>query len=377
MILKLLFLIPLLVIGIICSWTDVRQGKIRNKWVGLGFAWVLILYVSLIVYNYFFIHQLDNIGYIKDMLINGFVALVLGYILWNFKFLAAGDAKLFALYAFLIPPEFYAKSYYLYFPSFVLLINIFIPLLFFLTIKAFGFAVREFLGKLGKISFGNISKRENLKKVRKITLGILRMYVFFSLTFIVLQTAIRGMSEAFGGFLQGGTATYLFVFLFFIYRGFFRLVSGNKLLSFGITFVGIGCAVYLILTGQIPFLLNVVKLALIFMTMIGIIYRLLDYYIERKEVRKVDPQEIEEGMFLSTKSLDEEIKKKIGGFGKSGLSQEQVGLIRDFLKDKPAKELNIYKTFALAPFIFLGALITILANSSIISLGISAFQALF
>ena len=95
------------------------------------------------------------------------------------------------------------------------------------------------------------------------------MYVFFSLTFIVLQTAIKEITEASGGFPQGGTATYLFVFLFFVYRGFFRLVSKRKLLSFGITFTGIGCAVYLILTGQIPFLLNVVKLALIFLTIIG------------------------------------------------------------------------------------------------------------
>ena len=113
------------------------------------------------------------------------------------------------------------------------------------------------------------------------------------------------------------------------------------------------------------------------MTAIGVISRLLDYYIEHREVRKVDVQDLKEGMFLSAKGLDEELRKKIGGSGKSELNLEQVELIRDFLKDKPAKELNIYKTFAMAPFVFLGALITVLTSSSIIALGISAFQSLF
>jgi len=374
MILNFLFLTPLFIIGIVCSWTDIREGKIRNKWVGLGFVWVLILYLSLIIYNYFFLHQSGNIGYVKDMLVNGFVALVLGYVLWNFKFLAAGDAKLFALYAFLIPPEFYAKSYYIYFPSFVLLINIFIPLILFLTIKALGFTIGELSGRIKKISFENIFKKENLGKIKKTILRVLRMYILFSLAFIVLQTLIREVTGFFGGLPQGGISTYLFVFLFFVYRFFFRFISKSKILSFLIIFLGIGCAIYLILSAQIPFLLNAIKLALIFMTAIGVIYRLLDYYIERKEVRKVDVKEVKEGMFLSARDLDEEIKKKIGDVAKRELSREQVELVRDFLKDKPGKELKIYKTFALAPFIFLGALITLVTQGSLTTIILRALQ---
>ena len=377
MILKLFFLIPLFVIGTICSWTDIKYGKIKNKWVGLGFVWVLVLYLSLFVYNYFFIHQPENVGYLKDMVINGIISLGLGYILWNLKFMAAGDAKLFALYSFLIPPEFYAKSYYLYFPSFVLLVNIFIPIFLFLTVKAIGFAASRIFVWLKEVKPERFFERVNILKFWQLTFKLLKMYIFFSLVFIVLQVVMNRSGGLLGGLSPGGNSTYLFLFLFFAYRLFFRLVSKNKFISFGVVLAGIGCSAYLLLSGQSAVLLNTVKLSIIFMTAIGVISRLLDYYIEHREVRKVDVQDLKEGMFLSAKGLDEELRKKIGGSGKSELNLEQVELIRDFLKDKPAKELNIYKTFAMAPFVFLGALITVLTSSSIIALGISAFQSLF
>ena len=77
MLLDLLFLIPLFIIGGICTFTDFRYGKIKNKWIVLGLIWIILLYLSLIFYT----QQGDNIYYILQMLINGLIAALVGYFL--------------------------------------------------------------------------------------------------------------------------------------------------------------------------------------------------------------------------------------------------------------------------------------------------------
>ena len=115
-----LFLVPLAVIGLICAYTDIKYGKIFNKWIVFGLIYVFFLYVFLFSYK-------TSIDYIFELILNGAIAFLVGYLLWHFKLWSAGDAKLFAVYAFLIPLHFYSKSYTPYFPSFNLLVNVFIP----------------------------------------------------------------------------------------------------------------------------------------------------------------------------------------------------------------------------------------------------------
>jgi len=88
---------------VVCSYTDIKYGKIKNNCILIGLAWVLIVYILLGIYSFFYLGQMENISYFGKMLLNGFITLILGYLLWHFRLWTAADAKLFTLYALLIP----------------------------------------------------------------------------------------------------------------------------------------------------------------------------------------------------------------------------------------------------------------------------------
>jgi Flp pilus assembly protein protease CpaA len=370
MTLDLFFLAPLSIIGIICSYTDIRYGKIKNKWLIAGFAWAFLLYIFLFLYALLF-DQGGNIAYLGEMALNGIVALIVGYFLWNFGLLAAGDAKLFALYAFLIPHSFYANAYFPVFPSLVLLANVFIPLVIFLTFKALIFGVKTLAGKVGNsgLSAFKINPGELLKKLP----GFLRIYVAFVLMMVIIQLARQKASESFENFDQIVSPVFLFLFLFFIYRILFKLISKNKIIGTLIMVAGVASISYLFFTGQVAFLLNILKLALVFMVLIGFTYRILNFYIEKKEVRSMGAGDLKEGMFLGRGELKGELEKKIGPVGRTGLSQEQLKAIKDSLGKDGNKEVMVYKTFALAPFVFIGACFTVIFRDSVVGVVVKLF----
>lgn len=184
-------------IGLITSYQDFKEGKIKNKWIILGLVWALGIYLLLLIwaisapylaqiYSKEFTFILPS--YILKVFINSLIALLGGYLLWYFNLWSAGDAKLFALFTFLLPLRFYSKSYLPYFPSFVLLINTFIPVLIFLICqnlfcflkKALAFreiqpAMREKILKL-KTLF-----KKNYLNYLKVGLGFLLLFMFFRL----------------------------------------------------------------------------------------------------------------------------------------------------------------------------------------------------
>lgn len=373
MILNFLFLTPIFIIGVICSYTDVKYGKIRNKWLAAGFIWVIVLYSSLLIYNLFFLHQGANSKYLMDMVLNGSIALVLGYILWSLKLWAAGDAKLFTLFAFLLPPEFYAKTYFSEFPSFVLLINIFVPLLLFLTIKALAFISGDIIGVVIK----NGLKRFSLKKiVGGLTNQFLknaRLYANIIFVFIILQIFIKEVLSVTSGFTSQFSKFYLFLIIFFLFRVFNNFISRHKMISFSLAALGLLSSVYMVLSSQTALLLDSLKMIIIFLVLVGLLRRILSIYIEQKEIKIVKSEDVGAGMSLSLRGLGEDIKKGLGFLGKGGLSEDQAALIRKF----PGQEIRVYKIFALAPFIFLGTALTVLTRDSCLNLLSKVFYLLF
>jgi Flp pilus assembly protein protease CpaA len=128
-----LFLSIIFLIGLIISYQDFRYGKIKNKWIVYGFILGLggyFLFWFLFIYNLVQI-TIPLSSYFLRVVINSGISLLVGFFIWRLNLWSAGDAKLFALFAFLLPLEFYRRSYLPYFPSFVLLLNIFIPILIF------------------------------------------------------------------------------------------------------------------------------------------------------------------------------------------------------------------------------------------------------
>jgi Flp pilus assembly protein protease CpaA len=126
---QLLFFLPgILALGIATSYSDIKEGKIRNKWILFS-----IIY-SLIIHSYFIFTKTPiSDFYIKQTLSNLVISLVLGFVMWDFGLWTAGDGKLLLGYSALVPIITYNKpSYIPYFPSGTILINTFVTAFLFL-----------------------------------------------------------------------------------------------------------------------------------------------------------------------------------------------------------------------------------------------------
>ena len=145
MILTYLLLPVFFFIGLVTAYEDIRRGKIRNKWIVLGAIWALSIYFFFLIWNFFQfggpIGEI-SISFLWKSFLNGFTALCVAYLIWRFEGWSAGDAKLFFVFSLLIPISYYSKSYLPVFPSFALLVNIFIPILLFLIFASCFYLLR-------------------------------------------------------------------------------------------------------------------------------------------------------------------------------------------------------------------------------------------
>ncbi len=316
-----LFLVPLAIIGIICSYTDIKYKKIFNKWIVWSFIYIIFLYCFL------FLFLKDNI-YIFSLILNGLIAFSIGYILWYFRLWSAGDAKLFTVYSFLIPLFFYSENFIPYFPSFNLLINLFIPVLVVLIISALFFFLKEIFGF-----------REKIRKIKYPGFG--KIFIFFKqffhyflnyvFIFIILNSIIFPLTRSFKFSDVLDNPFFIFALLILTIGSFTKKRQENKKLNW---------------------------------VLYGII---LNFYVEKKEIEKIKAKDIKKGMIPAEREEILFLTKNNDDFGKisaEGLSENQVKIIKNFLKNNESSEITIYKTFPFAPFLFLSAIISILTQSS-------------
>jgi len=140
MLLELIILPIIFMLSLIITIEDFRFSKIRNKWIKLGILIGVIYYVVLLIFSILGNYNVIQFNYYRFdyylfVFLNTLLSFVFAFTIWNLRLWAGGDAKLFSLYAFLIPLNFYATAYFKYWPSLSLLINIIIPIFLYLVIK--------------------------------------------------------------------------------------------------------------------------------------------------------------------------------------------------------------------------------------------------
>jgi len=165
--------------------------------------------------------------------------------------------------------------------------------------------------------------------------------------------------------------------LFIAYRSIFSFFSKQKLISLFLAIAGGGYAGHLLFSGQTGVLLNILKFAFVFMVLVGFLRKLLDLYIEKKETSKVRVRELKEGMFLSFQNFSKEIAEKLNPLRPEGVTKEQIEFIKNSFAKEKDKELTIYKTFPFAPFMLLGAAITLITKNSILIIVLNVFNYFF
>lgn len=187
-----LFLPVIFFIGLITSYQDFKEGKIKNKWIILGLVWGLGIYILFLIWalavpylSQIYSKQFTFIlpSYILKVFINSVIALIIGYLLWYFNLWSAGDAKLFFVFSLLLPLKYYWRTSLPYFPSFALLINIFIPLLLFLMGQnLFYFLKTISTSKITGFFGGNLLKfKTNYPLYLKEFLGFLLIFAIFQI----------------------------------------------------------------------------------------------------------------------------------------------------------------------------------------------------
>ncbi|MGM5483194.1 MAG: hypothetical protein ACQESF_07045, partial [Nanobdellota archaeon] len=128
------FQLPMiLLLGVVTSYTDIKFGKIRNKWILIALA-----YGTAIYFGAFLLHHLtasslkltlivdgkeEIYSFFLQTLSNFLVSLLVGVLLWLYRMLSAADAKLYIAFSLLTPVTVYSAEFVRYFPGAILLIN--------------------------------------------------------------------------------------------------------------------------------------------------------------------------------------------------------------------------------------------------------------
>lgn len=134
-----IFLFLIFFLSVIIAWLDVLRKKIYNRWIAAGFI------SGGVLFFYFYFFNGLSLNYLSLVAVNTFFATVISFIVWKLKLWPGGDGKLFSLFAFLLPLHYYRFSYLDYFPSFLLLVNIFTLFLIFLFFKSCFYLIKDAL----------------------------------------------------------------------------------------------------------------------------------------------------------------------------------------------------------------------------------------
>ncbi len=110
------FYILIIFTGILTTITDITEHKIKNKH---------LLFISLVgIFLYIILFIKKELKFSLNMLLNPFVSLIIGFILYKNNLWRAGDGKLFFIYSLLLPLNKYSSI--LPFSCFTLFLNTFL-----------------------------------------------------------------------------------------------------------------------------------------------------------------------------------------------------------------------------------------------------------
>jgi hypothetical protein len=351
----------IVMLGLATSYTDITQGKIRNRHCMLAIAYGII---SLVVAS-ILLHQQGitlNARYYLDVGLNVIVAIIISFIIWNTGLLTAGDMKLFLAYSILIPLSVYKYGYVQFFPASTILVNTFVPL--FISI---------FLFMLFRTTW--IEKREAIRSsLEPKRLGILAIATFgFSW---IIGKAINLIT-----FLPRDYFTMILMV-------FLVMVVCEKLLRVSFLKVCVILAVARVIFGFGELLTIEPYLTFLFLFCSLLLLRIFVLELSSKMFTKeIGLDELKEGMVIAEVSgatkenpggavkvyydfvnylMASKTKEDgVGGHSRQ-LTKEEVDRLKRKLKIQNVSKIRIHHTIPFAPFMFFGVILTLLLNGEAI-----------
>lgn len=377
------FVFLVLVFGAIITKGDLSRGKIRNAVIGTGLIAGVFGYIAVAAWMYG-MRSDASLSYFFDVNVNFLISILCGYLLWHYKLWAAGDAKFFILLSFLVPLRFYENGYLPYFPSSALVINIFIPVFLFLIARVFVDIMinfRKFLtDEIGAIGVRYAKMRHELASIVKHKKRIFIFSWTFLLTFLFIPLlkyqTILALSPSFSVVLLIFIIFYFFQSYSYIAITVFlkkrRFVNGVSLCIGGYFIFGLYYFPDLLLSA----LMITIKVGATFFIILAVLERFSTFYIKRKEIVVVKANDLKPKMIISEELVkniqnDEEFSKTLGELYPEGISETQTTMLKEWFLKHNKLDVPVYKTFSFAPYIFAGAIMTIVLKQSAIHLFLS------
>jgi len=319
-------LIPIFIIGFITSFEDFKYGKIKNKWIKIGFLWGLAVFSLYIFWNFFFLFLqhlkiapssvfLLRFHYLIEVSLNTGIALLVGFLMWRWKVWSAGDAKLFTLFSFLLPLKFYSNTYLSYFPSFALLLNIFtVALGIFLIILIYNFLQWIFIKRKEKLAEEEIIIRRNKFKKELILFfkEILNLLVIFfvvvNLFGIILNSSIGKDLSYFFTIVLGLEKWTLFIIILAAFVFLMKFLQKIKKVFYWAAIILLIWLFYKWFAfSQSPLLAIRPMLGTTAIIIFGgfTFRKMFDWYVNKKEIIEIGMEELKAGMRLTDKTIND------------------------------------------------------------------------
>jgi hypothetical protein len=273
------------------------------------------------------------------------------FILYYFNIWSAGDGKLFFVYAALLPLGFYSSEIYYPFPSFNLIVNLFIPFFLFIIIK-----------------YLLLIKKDEVVTLLKNTLDIKKIFFICIGIFLISWVIQIGLS-----YLNISNTFLNYSLAFIVFGQIKNLKKNNEKL---ILILLIILSVIRILFDRYVLTARFLSEFLAFLFIIIIINSFVDYAL-KKSIIYVKSGNLKEGMALNYDELKKEIKilydekaaknHPLYSLNKNVVDKEFIEISKN-RKDKLNQKLKfpVYERIAFAHILFIGVIITIITKGNIL-----------
>lgn len=310
-------------------------------------------------------------AYLVRVAANFGLAFAVGFGLWWFGMWAAGDAKLFAVLAAMVPLGAYANAFWPFFPSYVLLFNTFVALMALLVAELVVRFARQAVrptpeeAEAWKAAWTWI--RGNVKNLAIGFVGV----VFLFLVIRTMRMLTRDLLTSYTH-ITGSPLIYMLLFL--VFHPLSRAMR-RPWVGWPIAIATVGFIAYVALFPTPDY--NLGTVLHVGALMLGLVVFLIVYelYLNVFDYRPVKVWELRPRMLLARKTLEilkedqDLVDRKMGPVGPDGLAPEQVETLRRWWIDRgKGGRLWICRTIPFAPALFLGTLATVLFGGYILSM---------
>lgn len=300
---------------------------------------------------------------------NAGLALLAGFLMWWFGLWAAGDAKMFAVLALLMPLSTYREAYLPVFPAYVLLFNTFAAVIALLVLEMLARVVRQSIRPSPDEAHAVRQAWTFLRShLGELFLGFLGMLFLF----LALKT-MRGLfRDVLVEWTHLDVKPVVYLILLLVFHPVVRVMRDRRVL----VPVAVMTAAYIVYVAVWPTpghdLAAVLSVSGVAGSVMGF-YLVYGIYLNVFDFKAVRVWEMKPRMILARRTMEilkedqDLLDHKMGPVGPDGLTPEQVEVLRRWWIDRgKGGVVWVSRTFPFAPALFVGTVLTVVLGDYVI-----------